>query len=43
MTLTFVPKIVAVMLALLFFGPWMLSKITTYTQQLIISIPQYLS
>ncbi len=39
MTLTFVPKIVAVMLALLFFASWMLIKITDYTQNLIQSIP----
>ena len=39
MTLTFVPKIVAVMLALLFFSSWMLIKMTDYTQDLIRSIP----
>lgn len=39
MTLTFVPKIVAVMLALLFFSSWMLIKITDYTQELFINIP----
>ncbi len=39
MTLTFVPKIAAVMMALLFFAPWMLIKITDYTQDLFMSIP----
>lgn len=39
MTLTFVPKIAAVMVALLFFAPWMLIKITDYTQDLFMSIP----
>jgi flagellar biosynthetic protein FliQ len=39
MTLTFVPKIVAVMLALLFFSSWMLIKITDYTNDLFLSIP----
>jgi len=39
MTLTFVPKIVAVMLALLFFSSWMLIKMTDYTQDLFLSIP----
>ena len=39
MTLTFVPKITAVMLALLFFASWMLIRITDYTQNLILSIP----
>ncbi|MBC8316841.1 MAG: flagellar biosynthesis protein FliQ [Desulfobulbaceae bacterium] len=39
MTLTFVPKIVAVMLAQLFFASWMLIKITDYTRELFINIP----
>lgn len=39
MTLTFVPKIFAVMLALLFFASWMLSMLTDYTAGLINSIP----
>jgi flagellar biosynthetic protein FliQ len=39
MTLTFVPKIVAVMLALLFFASWMLIKITDYTSELFMNIP----
>ena len=38
-TLTFVPKIVAVMLSLLFFASWMMIKITDYTNDLITSIP----
>lgn len=39
MTLSFVPKIVAVLLALLFASPWMISKFTAFTSQLIQSIP----
>ncbi|MEW6520175.1 MAG: flagellar biosynthesis protein FliQ [Thermodesulfobacteriota bacterium] len=39
MTLTFVPKIVAVTLALLFFSSWMLIKMTDYTSELFLSIP----
>ena len=39
MTLTFVPKILAVMLALLYFSSWMLMKLTDFTSTLIISIP----
>jgi flagellar biosynthetic protein FliQ len=39
MTLTFVPKIVAVTLALLFFSSWMLIKMTDYTNELFLSIP----
>ncbi|PLX51085.1 MAG: flagellar biosynthetic protein FliQ [Desulfobulbaceae bacterium] len=39
MTLTFVPKIAAVMIALLFFSSWMLIKMTDYTRELFESIP----
>jgi flagellar biosynthesis protein FliQ len=39
MTLTFVPKIVAVFLMLLFTLPWIIEKLTTYTINLFNSIP----
>ena len=39
MTLTFVPKIIAVFLALLISLPWILEKLTTYTINLYSSIP----
>ena len=39
MTLTFVPKIVAIMLGMLFFSSWMLTKLTDYTTDLITRIP----
>lgn len=39
MTLTFVPKIVAVMFALLFFASWMTIQLTDYTHDLFIRIP----
>ncbi|MGC9324892.1 MAG: flagellar biosynthesis protein FliQ [Desulfomonilia bacterium] len=39
MTLTFVPKIVAVFLALLFSLPWIIEKLTTYTVNLFNNIP----
>jgi flagellar biosynthesis protein FliQ len=39
MTLTFVPKIVAVLLALLAAAPWMLAKMTSYTSHIIATIP----
>lgn len=42
MTLAFIPKILAVMLGLLFFAPWMLEKLTTYTEKLITNIPMYI-
>ena len=41
-TLSFVPKIVAVLLAFLFFMPWMLEKITTFTIRVIENIPMYI-
>ena len=41
-TLTFVPKIVATFLSVLFLLPWMLDKMMSYTEQLIINIPQYI-
>jgi len=39
MTLSFIPKIVSVLLALLAAAPWMISKIANFTSQLIQSIP----
>ena len=39
MTLTFIPKIGATILALALFGPWMLEKMLNYTTALFNSIP----
>jgi flagellar biosynthesis protein FliQ len=41
MTLTFVPKIIAVMLVLLIAAPWMIDQLVTFTQNLFTNIPQY--
>ncbi len=41
MTLTFVPKIFAAVLAVVIFGPWMLRLMISYTTQLISNIPMY--
>lgn len=38
-TLSFIPKLVGVALALLAAGPWMLQVITGYTRELFMSIP----
>jgi flagellar biosynthesis protein FliQ len=38
-TLTFIPKIVAMGVVLVIAGPWMLSEVVTYTEQLYSSIP----
>ncbi len=42
MTLTFIPKILAVFLGLLFFAPWMLEKISSFTSNVITNIPFYI-
>ncbi len=39
MTLTFVPKIFAVMLTVLFLASWMITMMVEYTHDLITSIP----
>lgn len=39
MTLTFIPKIVAVAVAMLIFMPWMINLIVDYTTRLFSSIP----
>ncbi len=40
-TLTFLPKLVAIGLVLLFLGHWMLSEAVTYSESLYHSIPQF--
>jgi flagellar biosynthetic protein FliQ len=42
MTLTFIPKILAVMAALVFFSPWMMSVLLNFTERLFINIPMYI-
>jgi len=39
MTLTFIPKLVAMLLTLLLAGPWMLTLMTDYMRDLFNSIP----
>lgn len=41
MTLTFIPKIGAVVAALLLFGPWMLTRLVGFTKMLFESLPNY--
>jgi len=43
MTLSFIPKLLVIVGALVAAGPWMLSLITNYTRQLIQQIPQLIS
>lgn len=42
MTMVFVPKMLGVALALLFFFPWMMKVIIGFTQNLIIDLPTYI-
>mgnify|MGYP000908892452 CR=1 FL=1 len=39
-TLAFIPKIIAVFVAILVFGPWILSLLVDYTRELFVAIPQ---
>lgn len=40
MTLSFIPKLLAIFAALIIAGPWMLTMLTDYIQRLFSSIPQ---
>lgn len=40
-TLAFVPKIVAVLLGIVFFGPWMLSHILSYTNEIFSNLTRF--
>ena len=42
MTLTFIPKVVSIFVALLVAFPWMLDKMVTFTRNLILNIPNYI-
>jgi flagellar biosynthetic protein FliQ len=41
MTLTFIPKILAVILALVLFGSWMLTKMLEFTSNIFNNLPNY--
>ncbi len=38
-TLVFIPKIIAVFVAILVFGPWMLSIMVDYTKEIFMNLP----
>ncbi|CAM3077224.1 flagellar biosynthesis protein FliQ [Filibacter tadaridae] len=40
-TLAFVPKIVAVFVGIIFFGPWMLSKVTNFAADIFENLTRY--
>ncbi|EUJ10308.1 flagellar biosynthetic protein FliQ [Methylophilaceae bacterium 11] len=41
MSLSFIPKIITVVLVLQLFGPWMLRLLVNYSSQVISNIPSY--
>lgn len=41
-TLTFVPKIVAIFIALLIAFPWMLDKMVTFTHNILVEFPNWI-
>jgi flagellar biosynthetic protein FliQ len=41
-TLTFVPKILVTFISLIFLLPWMMNKMMSYTEQILVNIPQYI-
>jgi len=41
MSLTFIPKIITVVVTLILFGPWMLRKLVTFSSTVIDNIPNY--
>ncbi len=42
MTLTFIPKVVSMFIALLLALPWLMERIITYTREVFLNIPQYI-
>lgn len=42
MTLTFIPKMLAVATALIFFFPWMMQTIVTFTEQMFLNMNQFI-
>jgi len=38
-TLVFIPKIIAIFVAIVVFGPWMLSLMVDYTREIFMSLP----
>ena len=43
MTLSFIPKIVSIFIALLLSVPWIMDKMITFTQNVFLNIPNYIS
>ena len=43
MTLSFIPKIISIFIALLLSFPWIMDKMITFTQTVFLNIPNYIS
>ncbi|MFP4391449.1 MAG: flagellar biosynthesis protein FliQ [Desulfohalobiaceae bacterium] len=43
MTLTFVPKILAIFITLMITFPWLMEKMLSFTRELILNIPNYIN
>ncbi len=41
-TLTFIPKIVAVLVSIVIFGPWMLRHLVDFADRLLSNLPSYI-
>jgi flagellar biosynthesis protein FliQ len=41
-TLAFTPKIIAVFVSLLFFGPWMLTHLVDFTRNILTNLPNFI-
>jgi len=42
MTLSFIPKLIAIVLVLVLGGPWLLQNLVDFSRELIMSIPEYI-
>ena len=42
-TLAFIPKIIVVLVSLIFFGPWMLSQILNFTYDMFTNLQRFVS
>lgn len=42
MTLSFIPKVIAIFVALLIAFPWIMDKMVSFTHNLFMNIPQYI-
>ncbi len=40
-TLSFLPKLAAMLIGLLFFGPWMLTTLVDFTHRLLVELPNW--